>query len=154
MPPRSTCQNALPSHALEFVMSPAAALSKSMTPLTPIAAVLVPNWADDVVGLFKATFMYVLSITKISRNARHLFGAAFTRMYRAYDDWATGFDCTGSDSEGVDAFSGVLNVKLETVALDVKLRCATIDPLGENSWSWPWLLTMRVANVLSIRLMK
>jgi len=69
--PRSTCQNA-PTEELEYDMSPLAALSMSMIPLQPMDAeyaVTSPvSWPDEVAALFSATFVYVESKTKISRN--------------------------------------------------------------------------------------
>ena len=49
-------------------MSPAEALSKSMRPLLPICAVNPAAWALAVVARSSATFVYVVSSTKISRK--------------------------------------------------------------------------------------
>ena len=109
-------------------------LSMSMMPFTAIAAVDDAFCADELVVFISATFVYVVSNAKSSRNARQLPADALTRMKRTAARRLAALSCGALVGLGVGAGASGAKLNVETEPLNVK-GFVHVVPLTASSCS-------------------
>ena len=100
-PPRLTDHQPVPVQLALCVRLPVPVLSMSMMPSTPAATDAPAYCADAVAVFFSATLVHVGSNSMISLKWRHVPGADVMLTYCTHVCWKTGFDCAGSNSDGL-----------------------------------------------------